>query len=43
MFNLYNIFMGIKEDIKILLVKENLSVPELAKRAGEFLSLIHIL
>ncbi len=28
--------MGIKEDIKILLVKENLSVPELAKRAGEF-------
>ena len=27
--------MGIKEDIKILLVKEHLSIPELARKASE--------
>lgn len=32
---LYNYYMGVKEDIKILLVKENLSIKDLAERVSK--------
>lgn len=31
---MYNQFMGVKEDIKILLVKENLSIKDLAEKVS---------
>lgn len=32
---MYNQFMGVKEDIKILLVKENLSIKDLAEKVSK--------